>query len=223
MLAADLSRVVAMIADGGRRVRGLVAGDRLRRSPASWPSRRRRSGPRRRRCCRARAKSPEELTAANVDVDRDRERRHVRRAGAGRAAARGRRASAGSSSPTRSTLLWSAFFVVQLAPRSERPCRRHASGRASLARDRRRVSARSAPSATARVIVFLYFCADPRRGCAERAASSSPRSTCSTSATAGLGFLNAAMGVGGVDRRRPSPSRSSAGSGSRPTSASAWC
>lgn len=92
------------------------------------------------------------------------------------------------------TLVWSALFVVQLRSRAEPPARRERTGTwgeafagfSTLGAER-----------DARVIVFLYFCQTVVAG-ALRVLIVVTALDLLDIGNSGLGFLNAAMGVGGV-------------------------
>ena len=167
MLAADLSRVVAMAAHGRRGVRGLAGGDRLR--PGRLHGRRVEDVP------------PGAGGAAAVagrvargadrrerDVDRDRERRDVRSALRSAACCSPPRASAGSSSPTRSRSCGRRILVV--AAPSAGP-RRRATSRSTAASSRRPSPGFSAlgTERDARVDRLPLLLPDGRRGRAARA------------------------------------------------------
>ena len=194
MLAADLSRAPRCRRWRRPRSRGGSPVDRLRArrlhgrrvedvpsgagsapaapSPSRRRSSRRRTRPRRR--SRASARSSARRSAACCSR---------------------RRASAGSSSPTRCTLVWSAFFVVQLTARATRA----APGGGARARFARpsRVSACSAAQPRRPLIVFLYFCQTIVAG-AMRVLLVVTALDLLDIGNSGLGFLNAAMGVGGM-------------------------
>ena len=119
---------------------------------------------------------------------------------------------------TACALLWSAFLVAGVHP-LERRRRRSSRSRSPWSTSCSRASGRLPASVAC---VFSSGCSPPRRsltGCST-CSSSSSRSSCSTPGQAGVGFLNSAVGIGGLlGARRPRP-RSSHESARPPTSAS---
>ena len=216
MLVADLSRVVAMLGMAAAAFTGAPAaivfvlaglhGRRIEDVPAGTG-----------RAAAAARRLAGGAHGRERDLDSDRERRLVPRAGARGAAARGGERRLGLRRGCAH-----AGVVGDPRPADPQPARASAPGGAPerVPEGRRRGSARSGRSPTRASIVFLYFCQTVVAG-ALRVLIVVTALELLDIGDSGLGFLNAAVGIGGLIGVGVTFALVGPASGSPPTSGSA--